>query len=138
MRTYDLDAANERLATIRPLLVALRDDRAIVAAAQAAIERLAEGPQGPGTIGVRDQHEAAIRDAVGRMQGAVAQLVAWDVTLRDIERGLIDFPALANGTPVWLCWQLGEGPIAWWHAADEGFAGRRPLAELPGGRGPLS
>ena len=138
MRTYDLDAANERLEAVRPLLVALRDDRSIVAAEQAALARLADGPQGPGTVGMRDQHEAALRDAVARMREAVERLVAWDVTLRDIESGLIDFPALVNGSPVWLCWRLGEGPIAWWHPTDEGFAGRRPIAELPMGRGSIA
>ena len=60
--------------------------------------------------------------------------------LRDISSGLIDFPALANGRPVWLCWRLGEGQIAWWHATDEGFSARKPLEDLPGGGvgGPLS
>ena len=70
------------------------------------------------------------RPSVTRSPGCtaiVARLVEWDVTLRDISAGLIDFPALANGRPVWLCWRLGEGDIAWWHNTDEGFSARKPL-----------
>jgi hypothetical protein len=65
-----------------------------------------------------------------RMREAVAQLEAWHVELRDIETGLIDFPALANGRPIWLCWRFGEDGIGWWHDVNVGFAGRRPLIEL--------
>jgi hypothetical protein len=60
------------------------------------------------------------------------------VTLRDISTGLIDFPALASGRPIWLCWRLGEGStITWWHEADKGFDSRQPLTELGqnGGQG---
>jgi hypothetical protein len=52
------------------------------------------------------------------------------VTLRDISTGLIDFPALANGRPIWLCWRLGENNIAWWHESNTGYDSRQPLAEL--------
>jgi len=140
MRYYDLAAANARLAVLRPLLVALRQDRDTVATQQKESLRLeGAGDSGAGTIAELDQREAAVRDAVQRMHSVVSQLVEWDVTLRDITAGLIDFPALANGRPVWLCWRLGEGEIAWWHPTDEGFSGRKPLDELPGGvAGPLS
>jgi hypothetical protein len=66
-----------------------------------------------------------------RMRATVTQLVEWDIELRDIGTGLIDFPALANGRPIWLCWRLGEPEeIRWWHELDTGFDGRQPLAEL--------
>lgn len=140
MRYYDLAAANERLSVVRPLLVALRLDRDSVAKEQQEIARLeAIDDHGAGIVAELDQREATVRDAVTRMHAVVAQLVDWDVTLRDVTAGLIDFPALANGRPVWLCWRLGEGQIAWWHATDEGFSARKPLSELPsGGAGPVS
>jgi hypothetical protein len=67
---------------------------------------------------------------VDQMQASVAKLDAWSITLRDIDNGLIDFPALASGRQIWLCWRLGENDIDWWHDLDVGFAGRRRLAEL--------
>jgi hypothetical protein len=76
------------------------------------------------------EREEEIRTLVKRMEESVAQIDAWSVTLRDISSGLIDFPALVNGRPVWLCWRLGEGPIEWWHEHDRGFEDRKPLVEL--------
>jgi hypothetical protein len=67
---------------------------------------------------------------VDQMAAAVARIDALGITLRDIERGLIDFPALVEGRPVWLCWQLGETDVAFWHEFDSGFGSRRPLIEL--------
>ena len=74
-----------------------------------------------------------MRGIVDQMQADVAWLDERDIVLRDIATGLLDFPALAAGRPVWLCWHLGEDRIGFWHGTDEGFAGRRPLAALPGG-----
>lgn len=51
--------------------------------------------------------------------------------LKDIELGLVDFPAEVQGEPALLCWQFGESEVAYWHREGEGFAGRRPLAGAP-------
>ena len=50
-----------------------------------------------------------------------------DVVLRDLERGLVDFPAFRDGREVYLCWEEGEEEIAYWHEPGAGFSGRRPL-----------
>jgi hypothetical protein len=47
--------------------------------------------------------------------------------VKDLDEGLIDFPALRRGETVLLCWKLGEDEIRHWHTVDDGFAGRRPL-----------
>jgi hypothetical protein len=49
------------------------------------------------------------------------------IVLRDIDRGLVDFPALIDGREVLLCWELGEDEVAHWHDLDTGFDGREPL-----------
>jgi hypothetical protein len=51
--------------------------------------------------------------------------------LRDLDLGLVDFYTMARDRVVCLCWRLGEPNITHWHSTDEGFSGRRPLAELP-------
>lgn len=71
-----------------------------------------------------------IRGIVDQMGASVARLDGWGITLRDIESGLVDFPALVSGRQVWLCWRLGEGDVAWWHELDTGFGGRRRLVDL--------
>jgi hypothetical protein len=129
-RYYDIDAANARLAELRPLLDGLRTDRDDIAEAQRELRRLrATNGSAEHAAEVR-RIEASVVAAVKRMEQAVAQIEAWSVTLRDIGSGLIDFPALASGRPIWLCWRLGEDDIAWWHEASEGFASRRSLLEL--------
>jgi hypothetical protein len=59
---------------------------------------------------------------------AVGELEAVDVVLRDLDRGLIDFPSMRGDQEVYLCWLLDdEDAIGFWHEPDAGFAGRRPL-----------
>lgn len=129
-RFYGIDEANARLAELRPLLEQLRSDREAIAQAQA---ELLQTRQTNGSTEHADElarREAQIREIVRRMQQAVAQVDGWGISLRDIGTGLVDFPALANGRPIWLCWKLGEEQVNWWHDVDQGFDSRLPLTEL--------
>ena len=125
---YELDAANDRVGELRPLLASLRDDRDEIARTQMHLEemRTADGERDAELKSAQDEMIAVVR----RMEAAVRQIDTWGITLRDIGTGLIDFPALANGRPIWLCWKLGEDDIGWWHEHDAGIAGRKPLIEL--------
>jgi hypothetical protein len=125
---YDIDAANARLAELRPLLTALRDARDEVAAGQLRLAQLRAADDTDPALVAREQEGMTI--TVKRMEQAVRQIDAWDVTLRDIGTGLVDFPALVNGRPIWLCWKLGEDDVGHWHELDAGIAGRKPLIEL--------
>lgn len=58
---------------------------------------------------------------------ALTELERVDIVLRDLERGLVDFPALRGGDEVYLCWLVGEPDVGFWHALDAGFVGRQPL-----------
>jgi hypothetical protein len=49
------------------------------------------------------------------------------IVLRDIDRGLVDFPALLDEQEVYLCWELGEEEVAYWHDLETGYGGREPL-----------
>ena len=71
-----------------------------------------------------------MQGVIDQMQAGVARIDELGVTLREIETGLVDFPALVSGRQVWLCWRLGEGDVEWWHELSDGFGGRRPLADL--------
>jgi hypothetical protein len=67
------------------------------------------------------------------LEQAVGEIEDLGCEFKGLELGLVDFPAEVDGTVVLLCWQYGEKQIAYWHRAEEGFAGRRPLGstELP-------
>ena len=71
-----------------------------------------------------------MQGVIDRMQAGVARIDELGVTLREIETGLIDFPALASGRQIWLCWRLGEGDIESWHELGDGFGGRQALVDL--------
>lgn len=68
----------------------------------------------------------------GRQRFWVAEVEALGVVLKDVQRGLVDFPATGpDGGEVCLCWQLGEEGIGFWHDLDSGFQGRKPIRLLP-------
>ena len=71
--------------------------------------------------------DAEVEAAADGIRQAVEELTELGVQVKDLDTGLVDFPALRHGEEVLLCWQLGEDEIGWWHTLDGGFAGRRPL-----------
>lgn len=103
-----------------------------VAEANAALERVRA---------LATRARDAIHAAIGNGHGAAAradalavveELEADGIVLRDIERGLVDFPARApSGRAYWLCWLIDEDDLAWWHWPETGFAGRTPLTDPP-------
>ena len=50
-----------------------------------------------------------------------------EIQIKDLDRGLIDFPAIIGGTEVFLCWEQGEEDIEFWHELDTGYAARERL-----------
>lgn len=68
-----------------------------------------------------------VSEAFLDMRSALADLQAQEIVLRDLDRGLVDFPAMRDGREVYLCWIEGEDEIAFWHDLDAGYGGRQPL-----------
>jgi hypothetical protein len=52
-----------------------------------------------------------------------------EIQIKDLDRGLIDFPAVLGGKEVFLCWENGEDDIEFWHDLDAGYAGREKLED---------
>jgi hypothetical protein len=129
-RFYDVDDANAVLPELEGILQVLAEQRGeLVRLRDHALARSA-GPDEP----LSDEELRLLRL---RMQGLVDQMAAGvsridklGITLRDIESGLVDLPALVAGRQVWLCWRLGEPRVEWWHELESGFGARRPLIEL--------
>ena len=71
----------------------------------------------------RDRVAASLQDAVDRIHST-------GCIVKDLEVGLLDFPARMDNQNVYLCWRLGEPSVQFWHEIDAGFVGRRPLEEL--------
>ncbi len=137
-RYYAIDEANTALPEVRRILVALRDQREELIALRDRVVAASPPDDETPTPAAAEQIRLlrlGMQGLIDQMQAGVARLVELDITLRDISTGLIDFPALVTGRPIWLCWRLGEDDIAHWHPHDEGFDSRRPLSELPSGMG---
>jgi hypothetical protein len=69
----------------------------------------------------------AVQAAHAELQEIVARFDEEGVQVKDMDRGLIDFPAEVDGQEALLCWHVGEPKIAFWHSPEDGFAGRKPL-----------
>jgi hypothetical protein len=121
-RHYTVEEANAALATVGAAVISVRRARHRLAAAgfDARFATLAElsGGAWPGI----DHAQAALEMALG-----FETLEQLEVVVRDLERGLVDFPSLLDGDEVYLCWLLGEASVGHWHAVESGFGGRQPL-----------
>ena len=130
MRHFTPEEANVALVRVRPLVERLVDHRRAHVAALARQEELAARIHGngggipPATLADAD---AAVEREARALTKLVGEIGEYGAEVKDLDTGLIDFPALRNGETVLLCWRLGEDTIRYWHSVEAGFAGRRPL-----------
>ena len=121
-RHYTVEEANEALPWVGERLAAMRDAHARLTDEQAR-EALADGA--PGNGGGHPGRQ--VGEAFVELQAGLGALSGREIILRDLERGLIDFPAVRDGEEVYLCWVDGEPEVAFWHGLDAGYGGREPL-----------
>jgi len=121
---YSLQEANAALGWVRGCLDRLRAARSRLGDRQA---REVLGDSAPGNGG--GSAGRTVSEGFLELRSVLGELQERDVVLRDLDRGLVDFPSLRDGEEVYLCWEEGEQEIAFWHEPETGFAGRRPLAE---------
>lgn len=130
MRYFTPEEANAALAEVGPLVERMvADRRAHVEALtrQEELEGRIRGNGGdipPATLGaVAEEVDTKARE----LARAIDEIAAHGAQVKDIDEGLIDFPARSGGETVLLCWKLGEDEIRYWHTVEDGFAGRREL-----------
>ena len=121
-RHYSLEEANAALPRVAELLVTLRAANARLGDEEA---REALGEAAPGNGG--GEPGRTVSEGFLAMRTAILELRERGIVLRDLTRGLVDFPALRDGQEIYLCWEEGEAEIGFWHEPDAGFGGRRPL-----------
>lgn len=90
------------------------------------LERTPDGPEASGQTRAWPRVEA-VRD---QLNDYIAELQAVGVELDDAERGIVHFPARHQNRDVYLCWQLGEEGIGYWHELHGSLASRRPVSVL--------
>ena len=129
-RTFTPDEANAALAEVRPLVERMVAAREVLLDAQRRqAELVARVASNGGGLTPPDVAAAAAeaQQASTELVAVVEELHGLGVQVKDLDRGLVDFPCLHRGRVVLLCWELGEDEVAYWHGSDEGYAGRKPL-----------
>jgi hypothetical protein len=121
-RHYSLEEASALLPRVAELLVKMRSarDRLGDVEARQALDDAGQSNGGgqPGKV---------VSEGFLELRQSMLELREREIVLRDLDRGLVDFPSMRDGHEVYLCWEEGEPEIAFWHEPETGFAGRRPL-----------
>ncbi len=130
MRYFTPEEANAALAEVGPLverMVAHRRAHVEALTRQEELEGRIRGNGGgipPATLAAA---AGEVESEARELARVIDEIVDRGAQVKDIDEGLIDFPALSGGETVLLCWKLGEDEIRYWHTLEDGFAGRREL-----------
>ena len=129
-RHFTPASANDALGEIRPLVEKLVAHRRALQRAQDERQELAGKIAGNG--GGIDAQRLADLEAEGERERigiarCVNEIHERGAIVKDLDEGLVDFPARREGEEVLLCWRLGEDEVGFWHGLEEGFSGRKPL-----------
>ena len=129
-RHFTLQEATAALVELRPIAERMVAHHRALVEAQVQRSALADhaGSNG-GDLTPTDfaAVEQELEEASTELARCVESIQAAGALVKDLGAGLLDFPSLREGEEVLLCWRVGEDAIEYWHGADEGFAGRKPL-----------
>jgi hypothetical protein len=130
VRHFTPEEANAALEQVRPLVERMVEHRRAHVDAlerQEELESRIRGNGGGIPPALLAETAADVERHARELAHAVDDIVQLGVEVKDLDEGLVDFPAQRRGETVLLCWRLGEDEIGYWHTPQEGFAGRRPL-----------
>ena len=123
IRYFTVEEANRALRVIQPLVAKLLEIRADLLDKRPEVWPVIQKALGNGVSRTASQ---VVQD-FNRVEALVKEIEATGAVVKEINLGLVDFPAVRDGKVVYLCWQYGEPQILYWHDLDAGFAGRQPL-----------
>jgi len=129
-RTFTPEEANEALVEVRPLterMVAARQELADAQQAQGELVAVIAGNGGGVDSAELARASKEVERLAGEIVATVQQIQDLGAVVKDVDSGLVDFPAVHRGRDVLLCWRLGEDEVGYWHDLESGFAGRREL-----------
>jgi len=71
--------------------------------------------------------QTGFEDRALTLKTLVEEIIKAGIEIKDAGRGLVDFPHWRDGEEVFLCWELGEDDLLYWHRIEDGFPGRQPI-----------
>jgi hypothetical protein len=122
-RYFTLQEANETLVSIRPWMDEIQTIRGEILAHQPEIWSVMEKSAGNGG----NPTLSRMVKTFDRLDALIHSIQDLGALIKDINSGLLDFPALKDEREVYLCWKYGEGDIQFWHEIADGFAGRQSI-----------
>jgi hypothetical protein len=125
-RYFTLEEANAALEIIRPLLKDILSIRDEILKRKPELWPVIEKSAGNGGNAMLSK----VAEDFERLDRLVHRVLDTGVQVKDINTGLLDFPAWRVDHEVYLCWKYGEDRIQYWHEIDAGFAGRQPIEEF--------
>jgi hypothetical protein len=129
-RLFTVDEANALLPTVRPLVEEILESiRRLKSKSETVIRKEELDPDAPNLMD-RLRQDGEIARLIGQVKGLVDEIHTYGCMCKGVEQGLIDFPCMLGSEVVFLCWQVGEPSVSYWHRVEDGFAGRRPLLDL--------
>jgi hypothetical protein len=129
-RTFTVEEANATLPLVRAITQDLVGLARQLAERKLQLEELVAGRSlSPGDLYTDELLESkkGIEKELARVQEFADELLELGVEPKSALDGLIDFPSMLAGRPVYLCWKLGEPRVMYYHESDAGYAGRKPL-----------
>lgn len=126
-RLFTHEEASELLPELRPILRKIQQDKRRLDELHVEIEQITPAMATNGHANKVTEIELAMAKLVEELNESVARITAMHVELKDLDLGLVDFPSLRDDRIVYLCWNVDEPEIGYWHELDAGVAGRRPL-----------
>lgn len=121
-RHFTVEEANAALERLAPMLTALREAKSGLLDEEAREALTEAAPSNGGGAAGRQVGESFLE-----VRRILLELTAEGIVVRDVDRGLIDFPAVRDGREIYLCWQLGEDGVHYWHDLESGYGSREPL-----------
>ena len=138
-RLFTLTEAERARRELEPFLIEAMDCRKKLAGLETDLSAVSARIMMMGGVIVPYEKLATLRvehqQLAETMKSALNRILETGCLIKDLEVGLLDFPALINNEEVYLCWRLGEDRIRFYHRQNEGFAGRKPLNPGDVGRG---
>jgi len=132
-RTFTLDEAQTLLPVLESLLRRAMEEKKQIEEIEKEFHEVSQKvfASGGADLDIRKlaRRRALSDQAVQRLKDAMAEIESTGALVKDLDKGLIDFPCVVEGETILLCWQLGETQITHWHGMEEGFAGRKPVDE---------
>ena len=122
-RYFTLAEANQALQNIRPWLDEVQTIRSEILVRQPEIWSVMEKSAGNGG----NPTLSRMVKTFDQLDALIHNIQDTGVIIKDINTGLLDFPAIKDEREVYLCWKHGEGDIAYWHEIEDGFAGRQSI-----------